>query len=234
MIDVHCHFDLAEDPIKYISENEKNKLITIGMTNLPSHFNMGMMHVRKYRYIRLALGLHPLRAEEHAIEYSLFKKHIDDTSYIGEVGLDFSKEGIKTKDIQIKSFEFILDTINGKNKILSLHSRGAEEYLFDMLSTTSNNAIFHWYSGGISTLKRITESKYYFSVNSAMCKSNNGKKIISVIPKELILTETDYPFINNSSIIYVTKYLSELWGVSELEVKQIIKNNFNNLISRIL
>ena len=92
MIDVHCHFDMAKNPEKYISDNEKKQIITIGMTNLPSHFKMGINHVKGYKFIRLALGLHPLRATEHAKEYSKFKQYLDMTSYIGEVGLDFSRE----------------------------------------------------------------------------------------------------------------------------------------------
>ena len=82
MIDVHCHFDMAKNPEKYIWNNEKRQIITIGMTNLPSHFQMGINHVRSFRFIRLALGLHPLRAKDHAKEYSKFKQYINETSYI--------------------------------------------------------------------------------------------------------------------------------------------------------
>ena len=158
MIDVHCHFDMAKNPEKYISDNEKKQIITIGMTNLPSHFKMGINHVKSYKFIRLALGLHPLRATEHAKEYSLFKQYINATSYIGEVGLDFSREGFSTKEIQIKSFEFVLDCIKSKNKILSLHSRRAEKEILEMLiKNRIRNAIFHWYSGSINIIEKIVE-----------------------------------------------------------------------------
>ena len=234
MIDVHCHFDVAENPIKYISENEKKNVVTIGMTNLPTHFQMGIRHIRQYKYIRFALGLHPLRATEHANEYLKFRQYIDETSYIGEVGLDFSREGLETKEIQIKSFEFVLDIIKGKKKILSLHSRRAEKEVLEMLIAKSvENAIFHWYSGSISVLKKIIDSNFFFSINSAMCESDNGKRIIAEIPKGLVLTETDFPFINNSSIPLVHKYLSELWNISVLEVDSVINSNFKKLINKI-
>lgn len=234
MIDVHCHFDVAKNPIMYISENEKKGIITIGMTNLPSHFQLGIKHIRQYKYIRLALGLHPLRAEEHANEYSKFRQYIEDTSYIGEVGLDFSREGFFTKNIQIKSFEFVLDSVKNKRKILSLHSRRAEKEVLEMLIANNiENAIFHWYSGSVSVLKKIVESNFFFSINSAMCESDNGKKIIAEIPRELILTETDFPFIDNSSIPLVHKHLSELWSISPLEVDNIINSNFKKLITKI-
>lgn len=234
MIDVHCHFDMAKYPEKYISENEKKKIITIGMTNLPSHFQMGINHVSEYKYIRLALGLHPLMAEEHLNEYSIFKEYIDATSYIGEVGLDFSMGGVSTKAIQIKSFDFVLDCVKDKSKILSLHSRRAETHALDMLIENNiENAIFHWYSGSLATLNKIIDSGFYFSINSAMVHSTNGQKIISAIPPKFILTETDFPFIENSNISIVHEMLAHLWNTSVLEVEQIINSNFKTLIGKI-
>ena len=101
IIDTHCHFDMMPNPEAYIRQREIAGDIVIGMTNLPSHFNMGIPHVKEYKHIRLALGLHPLLAAENSDEINLFKKYIDQTSYIGEIGLDFSKDGIDTKTAQI-------------------------------------------------------------------------------------------------------------------------------------
>ena len=234
MIDVHCHFDLAKSPEKYISDNEKKKIITIGMTNLPSHFQMGIPHIKSYKYIRLALGLHPLLAKEHSQEYSKFKQYANETSYIGEVGLDFSRESYSTKEIQIKSFEFVLDCIKDKSKIVSLHSRRAEKEVLDMLIDKSiSNVIFHWYSGSVSTLHKIISAGFFFSINSAMIQSDNGKKIIAEIPRELILTETDFPFIENGNMVHIYQYLAQLWGVSVSEAEQIIDSNFKQIITNI-
>ena len=234
MIDVHRHFDMAKDPEKYISDNEKRQIITIGMTNLPSHFQMGVNHVRRYKHIRLALGLHPLRAKEHAKEYSKFRQYIDETSYIGEVGLDFSREGFSTKDVQIKSFKFVLDCIRTKNKILSLHSRRAEKETLEMLIEKGiENAIFHWYSGSLNVLRNIANSGFFFSINSAMIQSDNGRKIIAEIPKELILTETDFPYIENDDITSIYVWLSKLWNTTTKDVELTIDANFQRLIRRI-
>ena len=234
MIDVHCHFDMAKNPEKYISDNEKKQIITIGMTNLPSHFQMGVNHVRRYKYIRLALGLHPLRAKEHVKEYSKFRQYIDETSYIGEVGLDFSREGFSTKDIQIKSFKFVLDCIRTKNKILSLHSRRAEKETLEMLIEKGiDNAIFHWYSGSLNVLRNIANSGFFFSINSAMIQSDNGRKIIAEIPKELILTETDFPYIENDDITSIYVWLSKLWNTTTKDVELTIDANCQRLIQRI-
>jgi TatD DNase family protein len=102
-----------------------------------------------------------------------------------------------------------------------------------LLDKNVKNAIFHWYSGSISVLQNIIELGYYFSINSAMVHSENGKKIISKIPKKLILTETDFPYIENSSVNKVHNYLSKLWGMFEFEVEHIISSNFKKLITQL-
>ena len=234
MIDVHCHFDMAKNPEKYISDNEKKKVLTIGMTNLPSHFQMGVNHVRQYKHIRLALGLHPLRANEHVNEYLKFAEYVKQTSYIGEVGLDFLREGINTKEAQLRSFEYVLSCIKGQKKIVSLHSRRAEKETFELLKDKNiENAIFHWYSGSLSIQKKIIDSGFFFSINSAMIDTENGRRIIKEIPKNLILTETDFPFIEKSNISLVYNYLSNLWGIPENEVEWLIDLNFKRLIQNI-
>jgi TatD DNase family protein len=92
------------------------------------------------------------------------------------------------------------------------------------------NAIFHWYSGGLKLIDEIIDSGYYFSINTAMIKSVNGQKIIKRIPKEFILTETDGPFIevNNrivksSDITIVIDYLNKVFKSKQME-NQIVEN----------
>ena len=133
MIDTHCHFDMMPSPERYIQERERRGDIVIGMTNAPSHFQMGYQYVQHFKHIRLALGFHPLLAHELQEELPSFERLIDETSYVGEIGLDFSREGVVTQKIQIKSLERILAIVSGKNKIISVHSRNAELQLLSLL-----------------------------------------------------------------------------------------------------
>ena len=90
MLDTHCHIDLYPNPHTIAKAVERQKILTIAVTNLPSHFEVGLPHLRGFRQIRLALGLHPLMAEYHERERKKFKQTFSKTSYIGEIGLDFS------------------------------------------------------------------------------------------------------------------------------------------------
>lgn len=240
-IDTHCHIDMFKDPKQVVRACETKSIITIGMTNLPSHFEMGLPHIQNCKYVRFALGLHPLMTDRHKSEYIKFKRNIDKTSYIGEVGLDFSKEGISTKAAQIESFEYVLNEIKGKKKIVSIHSRRAEKEVLTLLKKYNiKTAIFHWYSGSLTNLDNIINCGYYFSVNTTMANSQSGQKIISKIPSNLLLTETDAPYTTLSNrptkpedVKYVIQYIAQFYKKTEIEIESMIYNNFQTMINTI-
>lgn len=226
MIDVHCHFDMMPNPEAYVRQKEEMGDVVIGMTNLPSHFQMGQPYIMHYKHIRLGLGFHPLLAAENKNELPLFKRMVDETSYIGEIGLDFSREGYASKEEQIIVLKEILTTLRGKRKIVSVHSRRAEKELLRLLIEYKiENVIFHWYSGSVNLIPAILERGYYFSINEAMTLSHSGKSIIEKIPRDRILMETDAPFNNRCSIRNAMRNM----GVTEL----LITRNFDELISRL-
>lgn len=241
MIDTHCHIDLYKNPLQIVNECERLGIATIGVTNLPSHFEMGFAHLLSYKKVRLALGMHPLHANSHLKEMSGFMRNLSKTSYIGEIGLDFSQEGIATKEIQLNSFKSILNALKDKPKILSLHSRKAEkEVLMLLIEDKIRSAIFHWYTGPLALIKEIVNADYYFSINTAMINSKSGQEVIGKIPKSKILTESDGPFIQYKrnqvmpwNIASIHEYLSSLWGISKDEVENIIEENFKRILDTI-
>lgn len=241
MIDTHCHVDMYSNPMEIVNESERLGIITIGMTNLPSHFKMGQPHLKGYKKTRLALGMHPLMAENHLEEFPLFYECFNKTSYIGEVGLDFSREGIETKDQQINSFKKILETVGDKPKILSIHSRRAEKEVLQLLKDYQiRNAIFHWYSGGLKLIDQIVDAGYYLSVNPAMIRSKSGQKIIERIALSNLLTESDGPYtsilnreIRPKDIKTVINFLSLKLGISFYDVEDMINDNFLKLLNHV-
>jgi TatD DNase family protein len=239
MIDVHCHIDLYKNPFVIANENEKKHISTIAVTNLPSHFELGYSHLKNFKYIRAALGLHPLYANKHSS--SEMKRFIDlakKTSYIGEIGLDFSREGIATKTKQIQSFRHVLTHISDRPRFITLHSRRAEPTVLQILEEFSiKGTVFHWYSGSLSFLKEIVAAGHYFSVNPAMLQSSNGCKIIAKIPQDRLLTETDGPFVKigdkivtSQDVSLVQKYLCSVWNCTYEDVERKIKENFNRVL----
>lgn len=238
MLDTHCHIDLYPNPLAIAKGVAKRKILTVAVTNLPSHFEMGHSYLRGFRLIRPALGMHPLMAEQHKRERENFKKLLSRTSYIGEVGLDFSREGRDTRNLQIDSLRFVFKRIKDRRRFVSLHSRGAESTVLELLGEFNiHGAVFHWYSGSLTILDRIIQSGHYFSVNPAMVRSKNGRSIIDRIPPNRILTESDGPHIQLRNqpvkpidIKGVVEILGDIWGMSFEEAEAQIMCNFMTLI----
>lgn len=224
IVDTHCHIDMLDSPEYYLAEKEQTGDFTLGMTNIPSHFVMGVPYFKKLKKSRLALGFHPQLVHEHLSEIDDWKKLMPMTSYIGEIGLDFSRDFINNKDHQLEYFDYICQSLTGEKKIVSVHSRKAEKDVLAILKKYNvKNVIFHWYSGPLGLIDEIVEEGYYFSINEAMSKSEKGRKIISRIPLERILTESDAPYNSFSNIRNVLKVLS----IPE----KIIYENFSGLIN---
>lgn len=232
------------NPIQVLDECEKRGVTVISMTSLPSHFELGYNHFVDKKKVRQALGFHPLIIKKYdTSEILKFEKLINKTSYIGEIGLDFSREGINTKDFQIQVFNKILEIIKNNNsrKIVSLHSRGAEkEVLHYLIENKIKYAIFHWYSGNVGIIEKILKAGYYFSINTSMIKSKKGADIISRIPLSRILIESDGPYIvHKGQPIYpydlnqVYSYLALKNNMSIVEMENSIKINFFNMLKDI-
>ncbi|MCR8711000.1 TatD family hydrolase [Aliarcobacter butzleri] len=234
LVDTHCHINFFKNAGEIALECEKTKTHTIYVTTLPSQFEETFKYVKSLKYIYPSLGFHCLEsAYDLKKEKEIFLKNLDQTKYIGEVGLDFSKRAIKSENEQIALFEFILKNINVDKHILNIHSSNAEDKVFEMIVRFGiKKAIFHWYTGKIGTLNRILEHDYYFSINEAMCKSKKGQNIIAKLPRNKILIETDAPFIKEIlpyENYYVYLYLSNIFKLDIKEVVNLIYNNFKNL-----
>lgn len=242
MIDTHCHIDLYPQPTEVADRANRAKVTTILVTNLPSAFEKSYAHVKQFSSIRIALGLHPLLALEHSAEKAKFEALVDKTSYIGEIGLDFSPAGFQTKNIQIESFKFVFKTIKQTPKFITIHSRRAESAVLELLEETNYPfpVVFHWYSGPLNVLDKVIEKGHYFSINPAMVESPNGQKIIDRIPPNRLLTESDGPFVNIKSrtaeptdVKIVEMFLASKWTESKMTVGDKIKENFLKILNPI-
>lgn len=224
MIDTHCHFDMMDNPIGFIDSKEANGDIVIGMTSCPEHFKLGLPFIKNKRCIRLALGFHPQIVNQIQAQFRSFIGLINKTSYIGEIGLDFSREFFSFRDVQIEYFTKICQYLSTSKKIISIHSVKAENCVLDILEQYQIKIpILHWFNGSVTQIQRAVNLGCYFSINEAMTQSQKGKVAIANMPRDKILTETDAPFNKKDNIekaIYAI-------GMS----KEEIHNNFINLIS---
>ena len=240
MMDMHCHIDLYPNPEEIISECVKNNLYVLSVTTTPRAWKGTHALTKGAPRFQTALGLHPQLAHEREHELPLFDSLISETKYIGEIGLDGSKEYRTYLDSQLRVFRHILKQCQKrKGKIMSIHSRGAVSLVLDELENHSDAgiSILHWFTGTKKELVRALDLGCLFSVGPAMTVSQRGQKIIDCIPRDKILLETDGPFalLNNKSLrpidsCLVIDYLSESWG-DKKTVINMLENNLRRLVS---
>ena len=205
-------------------------MVTIAVTELPSRFQMLQTQLRGRERVRVALGFHPLVVpRDLAHELALFRRMLERTDYIGEVGLDHSQQGRDSALRQREVFERILALPEIGKKVLTVHSRGAEKETIELLAAAGATAILHWYSGPLGAIERALEAGLYFSVNPAMLGSRNGGRVIAALPHERVVTETDAPYTKVGGrpseprdVPTVVLELAHRWGLTPDEARDSI------------
>ena len=242
-VDAHCHLDLFNNIQKFASTEDALSIKTISVTNSPGFFEPNAKLFSGATNIRIALGLHPELVPKFHNQIDLFEKLIGSTKYIGELGLDGSKDFIQTLDLQILTLRNMLSIIKSvDNKILTVHTRNAAketiDLLYSYLRNTNCKVVLHWFSGNLSNLKKATDCGYYFSINHKMVSYSKGKELIKNIPRERLLTETDAPFtfdnrIGNriESLTYTIDMLADILKIDSTQTKDLVYNNFKQLLS---
>jgi TatD DNase family protein len=241
LVDTHCHFDLFPDPRATLREAERNGIYSIAVTNTPSVFEPMQRLARGLKYVRPALGLHPGLAIARAAELPIFARLITETKYVGEVGLDYKvavkdSERAKQRSIFQRILEHCAET---GGRILTIHSRRAEADVVGALQDIQPGPfILHWYSGSLRNLRGAAEAGAFFSVNTAMVRSERGRRLIQELPRNRVLTESDGPFVEVEgqpgsplSVRETSRQLAEMWGLDVLEARAALHRNFQLLLN---
>src|SRR6266542_3905074 len=89
LIDAHCHVDLFPDPNALADEAGCSRIHIIAVTNAPSVFLHTLALSRDRPYVHAAVGLHPEVAASHGHELERMWPLLEQTKYVGEIGLDY-------------------------------------------------------------------------------------------------------------------------------------------------
>lgn len=246
LIDAHCHLDkylhkrFGGNIERILREIELYGILSLSNSMDISSHRINKQIAKKCKYVIPTFGIHPWNAHKYVGKKDLVKKLIRNSDFIGEIGLDFFF--IKDKcqhDAQKKIFELFLE--ESEDKLISVHTKGAEKETFDLLRDYGKRkVIIHWYSGNLGPLKQMISERYYFTVGPELLVSPHIKKIAQAIPLDRILTETDNPggpasFLGSNCSPKLVKQLipalakAKRQPLEELERK--IEETFSKLIS---
>ena len=212
MYDSHCHLDLMDNMTSIVQSLEKENVGILSVGTTPRAYLKEVEMFGDLKNIHVALGLHPQLVGSGYDDIELFESLVQQCHYIGEVGLDFSKEYITNKDQQIEIFKRVLLCCERSgNKVVSIHSLKSAGTVLKTLSQlrldNKNIYILHWFTGSIAQMQNAVDMGCFFSINPKMLKTKSGINLIKKIPPNKILLETDAPF---SVKLQSTKQLDDM------------------------
>jgi TatD DNase family protein len=245
-IDAHNHLDFYEDKIiEAVDCINKNNILTLACSMDVQSYIKNKEISKKSNLIIPTFGIHPNNANNYVNCLEKLDECIIETPIIGEIGLDFHwVEDKNTYPNQIKVFEYFLKKAKDYDKVINVHTKGAEEEVLNLLKKydIGNNTIIHWYSGDISYLKKLIDMGCYFTVSIDIPYSNLTQEIIKYIPIDKLLAETDGPtalewvdgkYAMPSYIKNVYSDISKIKNIDENELKIQIKSNFIKLVKNL-
>jgi len=250
IIDSHCHLDypsLYDQLDQVINRAEKNDikyLLTI-CTSIESYKKIELI-VNKYKNIYGTFGIHPHETKNHIEVDKKFiinkKKENNKIIGIGETGLDFYYNHSEKK-IQIKSF---IEHINAASELgipIIVHSRNAEVETYDILKTEMKNknlkVLLHCFTGSGDFAKKILDLNCYISISGIITfnKSDDLAEVVSNIPINKLLVETDSPYLapvpyrgKNNEPSFIKHTISKISKIKKILEKEVINNTSKNFI----
>ncbi|MFI6855874.1 TatD family hydrolase [Streptomyces sp. NPDC050416] len=118
---------------------------------------------------------------------------------VGETGLDYFRTGPEGKEAQERSFRAHIEIAKRHGKALVIHDREAHDDVLRVLKEEGapERTVFHCYSGDAEMARICASAGYFmsFAGNVTFKNAQNLRDAVAVAPLELLLVETDAPFL---------------------------------------
>lgn len=260
-IDTHSHFNLHQfekdlpESIVRMTEAQVGT-ICIGI-DLPTS-DHAMRLAQEYKSIWACVGQHPTEWDKEFDEVE-FRKLLQELRVIavGECGLDYYREKERGgKDQQKELFLKQIKLAHECNLPLMLHIRpeegtppaggGAYEEALDMLEEYKKEwgelrGTAHFFVGTKEIAQRFLDLGFYISFSGVITFVPEYEELVSFVPLEKILPETDAPFAtptphrgkrnNPEYVLEVVKKIAEIKGLSFEETQEQLLKNTKTLFS---
>ena len=131
---------------------------------------------------------------------ALKSKKAGHATAFGEIGLDYDRLYLTSKEQQLKYFEAQLDIAIKVQLPLFLHSRAAgedfERLLGTRLSQLPKKGLVHSFTGTVEEMNRLVAMGFDIGVNGCSMKAEENLEVVRAIPMGRIQIETDGPWVN--------------------------------------
>ncbi len=250
-VDTHCHLNdekFAED-LAEVFERAKNlgvnRIINFGDTLKSSGAVVAL--AENFAGMFAGVGVHPeeiagfdKNSVAQIVELAAHKKVVA----IGEIGLDYYWE--KDSDARLRQQEIFieqLDIARQLNLPVCIHEREAHGDALKILKTEAKGllGVMHCYSGSLEMAREIWKLGWLIGVDGPLTFKNSAKlpEIVKAAPREMILLETDAPYLapvpnrgkrnEPAFLVDVAKKIAEIRGETLETVAQYTTANAENL-----
>ena len=251
LIDTHCHLEdgnFDSDRAEIINRAKSagvEKIINFGSTMTSSIKICGLTEV--FSGIYGGVGIHPEEIDEFdknsCAKLAELAKNPKIVA-IGEIGLDYHWEkDSERRIIQQKIFIEQLDLARQLNFPVCIHDRDAHGDTLKILQTEGKNlrGVLHCYSGSLEMAREIWKMGWFIGVDGPLTFKNSAKlpEIVKNAPQEMILIETDAPYLapvpyrgkrnEPAYVVEVAKKIAALRGETLEEVAEYTAKNAENL-----
>ncbi len=148
-------------------------------------------------------GVHPHHASDYtdesdALIRSLVQK--DSVVAVGECGLDYFRN-FSPREAQLDAFKRQLNIAKESGLPVFLHQRDAHDDFVELLEPVLadlSRAVAHCFTGEGESLREYVAMGLYIGITGWICDERRGKHlhdIVSVIPDDKIMLETDAPYL---------------------------------------
>ncbi|MCI0331330.1 MAG: TatD family hydrolase [candidate division Zixibacteria bacterium] len=245
MVDTHAHLtfpDFQADLSETIARAKAagvDKIINIGTDS--EHNAKAIELTKKYDGLFAAAGLHPHEAQHFSDELlqkmEEFARHPKVVA-IGETGLDFYRNYAPAES-QYRAFEAQVELARKTGKTLVMHIRAAFKESWGVLEKADlgeEKVVLHCFGEGIEEAKKAIEKRYFLSFNGTLTfPKSTLPEVVKILPLDLILTETDCPYLapvphrgkrNEPAYIpVVVEKLAAVLGRSKEELAEVTATN---------
>ncbi|MBL0341503.1 MAG: TatD family hydrolase [Bacteroidetes bacterium] len=191
------------------------------------------------------LGLHPCYVgSDYKSQIELIKSRFNEFKSevvaIGEIGLDFHWDLTFRKE-QEEAFRDQVVWANEINLPIAIHSRNATNEIIKILNELSLKnlkGVFHCFSGDINQADEILNMGFYFGIGGVVTFKNSGlDKIVSELPLQFILLETDGPYLaptpyrgKRNEPAYISLVAEKIAEIKKLPLSEIVDSTTANAI----
>ncbi|MGH8004487.1 MAG: TatD family hydrolase [Limisphaerales bacterium] len=205
MVDTHAHLTFPDfqadisETVTRAKAAKVDKIINVGTD--AEHIVRAIELAEKFVGLFASVGLHPHEAEKFSDELlgkmEELAKHPKVVA-IGETGLDFYRN-YAPAEVQYRAFEAQVELARSTGKTLVMHIRAAFKEAWVVLEKANlgeEKVVLHCFGEGIEEARKAIEKRYFLSFNGTLTFSKSSlPEVVKTLPVDLILTETDCPYL---------------------------------------